>query len=244
MQQDVEYGHLIGLRLAELVLQQAGPVFTAEEAIRAGESLGISPAYARRLLSRLASGGLLRRLKGGLYCTDGILEQSSGHPHDFAIATKIVQPSAISHESALHHWGLIDQVPMRVTASTPKSFVTPSMRQATRGESTKVGHDWVIDGVRYHYVRVAPEAMFGVEQEWVDATARVPIFDRERSLLDAFAYRRIGASELGLEILAQHPDDVDLDRLVAYAEQLDRPHVLKRVRAAASAVRSRVATGG
>jgi len=226
------------------VIQEAGPVFTAEEAIRAGEALGISPAYTRRLLSRLASGGLLRRLKGGLYCTAGILEQTGGHPHDFAIATKIVQPSAISHESALHHWGLIEQVPMRVTASTPKSFVTPSMRQTTLGRSTAAGHDWVIDDVRYHFVRVAAAAMFGIQQEWVDATARVPIFDRERALLDVFAYRRTGGSELGDEILAQHLDEVDLDRLVAYGEQLDRPVVLKRVQAAVATARSGVGAVG
>lgn len=234
MQHDVEYGHLLGLRLVEVVLEQAGPVFTTKEATRAGEAIGISPAYARRLLSRMAAGGLLRRLKGGLYCTAGILAQTSGHPHDFAIATKMVQHSAISHESALHHWGLIEQIPMRVTASTPKSVVTPSMRQGGREPTTEAGHDWVVDGVRYHYARVPLEAMFGIQQIWVDASARVPMFDRERALLDVFASRPVGAAERGIEILEHHRDEVDLDRLVGYADQLDRPHVVKRVRSAVS----------
>jgi predicted transcriptional regulator of viral defense system len=92
---------------------------------------------------------------------------------------------------------------------------------------------WVLDGIRYEFIRIRPEDMFGIEEVWVDARTRVPMFDRERALLDAFVHLRgFGAGGLGEQILGEHPDQIDREALLRYAEQMARPRVLDRVRRA------------
>jgi len=156
-------------------------------------------------------------------------------PHSFAIATHLTRPSAISHWSALQHWGLVEQVPFVVTASTPKVVVTPEMRQKRPVASAR-RHEhaaWVIDGLRYEFTRIRAEDMFGIDQVWVDARTQVPMFDKERALLDAFVHLRgFGAGGLGGEILAEHSQEIDQEKLIRYAEEMGRPRVSARVRSA------------
>lgn len=67
-------------------------------------------------------------MRRGLYTTIG-MESVANITHSFLIATHLVQPSAISHWSALQHHGLTEQIPQIITASTPTKVVTPSMRE-------------------------------------------------------------------------------------------------------------------
>jgi predicted transcriptional regulator of viral defense system len=167
-------------------------------------------------------------------------------PHSFAIATHLVRPSAISHWSALQHWGLVEQVPFVVTASTPKVVVTPDMRRKPTDKPVPrlERGAWVIDGVRYEFIRIRAQDMFGIDQVWVDARTQVPMFDKERALLDAFVhFRGLGAGGLGEQILAEHLQELDADKLLRYAERMGRPKVSARVGAAvARAASSRPAT--
>ena len=65
------------------------------------------------------------------------------------------------------------------------------------------------------------------------ARAQVPIFYKERALLDAFVHLRgFGAAGLGEQILAEHPEEIDREKLVRYAEEMGRPRVMTRVRSA------------
>lgn len=232
------YSDTLGLRLIDALVLAHGALFRAADAIEAAERLQISTSHTYKLLHQLTRSGFLRRLPTGLYV---VSTPSAGgaEPHSFAIATQLVRPSAISHWSALHHWGLVEQVPFVVTTSTPKSVVTPEMRgQSPEGPAQRDTHAaWQIDGVRYEYVRIPARDMFGIEEVWVDARSRVPIFDRERALLDAFFhFRGFGAGGLGAQVLAAHPGEVDHDKLVRYAERMERPRLLARVKSALAKV--------
>jgi predicted transcriptional regulator of viral defense system len=235
------YSDSLGMQLLRRLTEDGSTqVVTTAEALQAADELGISTRHAYKLLSQLSHSGWLQRLKYGLY-----VPQLPGGPpsaHPFAIATRLAEPAAISHWSALHHWGLVDQVPFSVTASTPRSIVPPSARHsAPPDESASKRHAaWVIDGARYEFIRISARDLFGIEQVWVDGSTAVPMFDRERSVLDAFVHLKgFGAGGLGDELVATHIDDLDTTRLLDYAEEMDRPLVLARVRRTLDAAEKR-----
>lgn len=242
-QRTTGYATSTGIRLLELLVERHGEVFAASEAVEAGRSLGISRSHAYKLLHDLTRSAFLRRLPKGLYVVASSLA-GGVEPHSFAIATHLVRPSAISHWSALHHWGLVEQVPFVVTASTPKSVVTPDMRHKAADPPARAREHaaWVVDGVRYEFTRIGPQNMFGIDQVWIDARTQVPMFDKERALLDAFVQLGgFGAGGLGDQVLAGHRDEIDLEKLVRYAEEMDRPGAIARVRSALN--RAGAATG-
>jgi predicted transcriptional regulator of viral defense system len=215
------------LRLLRALAEEGKLVFSTPEAREAAVRAGIPNGYLYELLHHMTQSGLLTRLRRGLYATS---EVASGRPraHPFAIATQLVRPSAISHWSALSHHGLTDQVPRVVTAFTPKKVVTPSMRSADHSGSAR--HAWKVAGVAYEYVSVRKNHFFGIEQVWVDENSRVPIADRERTVLETFiSPRRFGGIGVALGLIESYARQLQLDRLVEYALRYAKISVAKRL---------------
>lgn len=228
------YAGIAGIRLLEYLTDRHGEIFTSDEAIEGAHTLGISSSHAYKLFHELTQSGYLRRLPKGLYVIQSPIAGGVA-PHSFAIATHLVRPSAISHWSALHHWGLVDQVPFVVTASTPKVVVTPDMRRpgSPARARPKEHAAWVIDGIRYEFIRIRARDMFGIEEVWVDSRTQVPMFDKERALLDAFVQLRgFGAGGLGELILSDHSTEIDRQKVLRYAEMMERPKLLARIQSA------------
>lgn len=172
--------------------------------------------------------GWLTRLKRGIYSRSGPA-LGDVQVHSLSIATRMVTPSAISHWSALHHHGLTEQVPRIITAFTPKKVVTPSMRGGCR-HSRKERHAWVVAGVRYEYVTVKKEHFFGIEDVWIDEFSKVPITDRERTMLEVFiSARMLGGIGEALGIIEQHLDSLAVRKLVEYAWRYGKISIAKRL---------------
>ena len=220
------YGLTLGTRLLKELAERGLYLFTTEDAKEIAAELEIPEGYLPQLLSKLAASGWIERLRRGLYAGTGSLP-GWVEVHPFAIATRLVSPSAISGWSALHHHGLTEQVPQTVTSSTPKKVVTPSMRSAAHRADK---HAWEVGGLRYEYVTVPEERFFGIEEVWVDDRFKVPIYDRERALLDCFALpRHSGSLAEGLGILEERLDDLDVGKLVSYALRYGKASVVKRL---------------
>jgi predicted transcriptional regulator of viral defense system len=221
----VSYGEPAGIRLLRALETAGTDPFTTRQAAEAGSSLGLSSHHTVTLLHRLAAGGWLTRVKKGLYAlNDPVTKLPKAHP--FAIGAAIAAPSAVSHWSALQHWGLTEQVPATVTLSSPLRTFPPR----GHGGSSAAPPAWVVAGVRYMFVVVPPRRFFGVADVWVNDRNRVPVFDRERALLDAFHHFHIfGSFSVALEVLEAHLTDIDTRRLVDYAVRLDVGAVIKRV---------------
>jgi predicted transcriptional regulator of viral defense system len=198
--------------------------FTAFQAAREGAARGLSRGHILRLLHLLTTGGWITRVKKGVYAiNDPVTKAPKAHP--FAIGGALLAPSAVSHWSALQHWGLTEQVPATVMLSSPKRTFPP-----TDGPQRGARPAWVVAGVRYEVVAVTEARFFGVTQVWVNDRNQVPIFDRERALLDAFHHFHVfGSLSTALEILESHLADIEVDRLVHYAVQLGVVTVVKRV---------------
>jgi len=203
-------------------------LFTTEEAKVAGARLGIPVAYLSQVLSQLVASGWLQRLRRGLYAGTEAFP-GAGQIHPFAIATRLMVPSAISHWSALNYHGLTEQVARVVTAITPRKVVTPSMRGGHGGRKpTK--HAWDVAGIPYLYVSVTPAHFFGIEEVWVDQLFKVPMTDPERTVLDGFiAPRMVGGMGEVLGMLEAHVQTLDLPKLVRYALRYGKGSVAKRL---------------
>jgi len=89
---------------------------------------------------------------------------------------------------------------------------------------------WIVGGVRYQFTTIAQAHFFGIEKVWINERNQVPMFDRERALLDAFQHFHIfGSLSAGLEVLETHMAELDLERLVAHALRLKVTAVIKRI---------------
>ena len=173
------------IRFLKSVSEEGLTVFSASDARRIAEESGIPGSYINKFLSFLTRDGWITRLKRGLYARIGVLS-GDVQLHSFAIAANLVVPSAISHWSALHHYGLTGQVPGIVTSITPKNVVTPSMRRDSPKGKDFRRHGWLVEGMRFQYKRVSKEHFFGIERIWIDQYSRIPITDRERTVLELF----------------------------------------------------------
>lgn len=219
------YGEPAGVRLLAALETAGTDPFTSGQAVQEGGALGLTPRHTITLLHRLASGGWITRIKKGLYTmNDPVTRLPRAHP--FAIGTALATPSAVSHWSALQHWGLTEQVPAVITlSSSRRTFPRGHEAQGANGRSA-----WVVAGIRYEVVAITKPRLFGIVQVWVNERNRIAIFDQERALLDAFQHFHVfGSLSAGLEILEAHIQDIDVSRLANYAQKLGVTAVVKRV---------------
>ena len=94
-----------GLRLMERLAEEGRFIFSTAEAKMIAAELSIPSGYLNVLLAGLAQRQWLIRLRRGLYALYAGTGYLTGRLdiHPFAIATRLVEPSAISHQTALHH---------------------------------------------------------------------------------------------------------------------------------------------
>lgn len=221
------YAQTQGMLLLNQVVDEVGPLFTIAQARAAAQALALSPQRVRHVLSQLAEAGWIERIKQGVYATRAPLFSAVIHP--YAVAAILVEPSAISHWSALAHHGLTTQIPPMVQASTPATVVTPEMRQGSayrpRGRAV-----WRALGLEFEFIHVQSHRFFGFEQIWVSQWHRITITDLERTVLDLFAAPQVfGSLQTGLETLEAHLQRLDVDKLVNYALRYNVGAVIKRL---------------
>jgi len=215
-------------KLLAALVEQGLTVFSIDDARTLAGLQGIPETCVAALLMHMARAGWISRLRRGLYVMSGPV---AGHApvNPFVIAVRLVTPSAISHWSALHYHGLTEQIPRIITAFTPTKVVTPGMRN--RSDTVlRRKHAWVIDGVRYEFTTVKPPHFFGMEQVWVNEQSRVPITDRERTMLEMFVSpRTFGGIGESIGTLREHLDSLSVEKLIQYALQYGAVSVAKRL---------------
>ncbi len=217
-----------GTRMLKALTDDGLRIFTISQAKRIGETMGIPRTMVKYLLRGMTHNGGITRLRRGLYALSTMV-LGGATIHSFSIATHLVTPSAISHLSALHHHGLTEQVPRVVTAFTPKKVVTPGMRNDSR-KNRQQRHAWIIGRIRYEFTTVTKEHFFGIEKVWVDQYSKIPITNKERSVLEIFiSSKQLGGIGEALGILNMHLNSLKLERLVAYACRYGRISVSKRL---------------
>jgi predicted transcriptional regulator of viral defense system len=217
-----------GFRLLRELFTHGKQIFNMDDTKIAANAQNISSSKLSKILSNLTKQGRILRLRRGLYVSLGLGEEYTSI-HAFVISSYLIQPSVISHWSALQHHGLTEQIPQIITASTTKKILTPSMREKQESK-LKAKHAWDIAGVRYEYTHVQKKHDFGIEKIWLDEHFNVSITDKERTLLDVFIYPKMfGGIGEALGLLENSLPIIDIQKLVDYAIQYDKKSIAKRL---------------
>lgn len=217
-----------GFRLLHALFTQGKRIFNMQDVKKVAETQNIPPRQLRKVLSNLTKHGRLLRLRRGLYVGLGLVADNT-RVHPFVISAYLIQPSAISHWSALQHHGLTEQIPYVVTASTTRKILTPSMRK-TQPRNLNAKHAWEIEGVRYEYINIQEKHFFGTEKIWLGEHFQISITDKERTLLDLFIYSKMfGGMGEALGILENSLATIDIKKLVEYTIQYDKKSLTKRL---------------
>lgn len=154
---------------------------------------------AARWLARLEKAELISALERGKYLLLGLTpEKVLANP--LFIGNQFVTPGYISYWSALHYYGLTEQVPRMVFIATTYKKAPLTYR-----------------GITYHFVQVAPEQFFGYQRENV-GDLPVLIADEMKTLVDSLARPQYagGVSEVA-KALHIAREALDVETLVSYA---------------------------
>jgi len=226
-QQRKSYSLAAGVALAAELAKRGRLVFTTQEARHVASELQMLESGVGMLLTRLAEAGWVIRLRRGLYAGTGKLPGGVDVP-PFVLATALVDPSAIALWSALAHHDLTDQVPVAITAITPRKVVTPSMRTPS---TSRVQHAWHVAGLECRFATLTESRYeIGIERVWADERFAFSITDRERTVLDTFAMpRHFGGISEGLAVLDRALATLDLEKLIDYALQYGSRTLVKRL---------------
>jgi predicted transcriptional regulator of viral defense system len=129
----------------------------------------IKKEMLRVILFRMEEKGFIERIEKGKYLIIPLGSEKGKYTlHEFVIASYLVEPYAISYWSALHHYGLTEQIPSTVFVQTP---------------ARKKKNLMEIFGVNYQIVRVKEDKFFGVRKEWIEENP-VSITDKEKTIID------------------------------------------------------------
>lgn len=169
------------------------PVFTSKE----GREVGIPP----RMLAYFCKKGQIERVSRGIYKIKNVDFESEFEWEDLALTALSIPKGVICLISALCYYGLTDEIMREFWIAVPHSTTSPTrenahiirMRNLTFGQTTiKIGDQ------------------------------RLKIFDRERTIVDAFRYldKEISLKALQAYLKPSRERKPDIDKLLRYAKKL------------------------
>lgn len=128
------------------------------------------------------------------------------------IATQIVKPAYVSFRSALHHYGLTEQVPFTIYVAATRKKKTISF-----------------EGYHYKYILLTAHKFFGYERILVGGLP-VLIADQEKALVDSFDQLRYagGLPEVA-KALFNAKDEISPQKLTDYVFRMKNKSLCSRL---------------
>lgn len=151
--------------------------------------LGLRASSARVVAARMVQKRILLHPKRNLYLLSG------ADVHDFEIANKLIVPSYISFESALHHWGITTQIP---------TIITSAARRSKR---------FLIDDREFLFSNL-PAKVFNIG---ITRERTFFIAGPEKALLDMIYYAAIGRRNITFDTLDARK--IDKKKFVSYSKR-------------------------
>lgn len=208
----------IGIEMVRKLFEEGKRIFSIPDARKAASYCGMADNYVVEALYHLSNNGWITRLKRGLYII------SSSFPgmtpvHEFEIAMALVQPSAISHWSALHFHGMTEQIPQRVYITTTQAV--PISRAVKARNISQRSFSREVNGILYEFIKIKQERFFGIKDFWV-GEVKVTITDPERTLIDGLISPKYfgGWAEI-YSAFESHMSSLDLAKIIDYSLRLD-----------------------
>lgn len=199
--------------LLSLLSKEGKNIFTVAEARKL---VSINRRYLENLLQRLVEKKWLTRLTRGEYL---ILPLEAGPEgvygeHEYIIASRLIQPYAISYWSAIHYYGYTEQIPTTI-------FVTTTARTKRT--------EYTVLGINYKLVRVVSKKFFGVHKITINEED-VSITDKEKTLVDALDHPEYCGSIIEVcKAIANAWTEISSDKIIEYGIKIGNSAVLKRL---------------
>jgi len=186
-------------------------VFSLEEAI----PYWSSPHMVRKALSRLERNGWLERLERGVYLIVPLEAGPQGRWSEdpLAIAAQIAPKGAIGYWTALHYWGMTEQIPRTTFVQITRRRSQPRV---------------TILGMRFQFIMVVDRKFFGEVQQTSDGLP-FRITDREKSIVDACDRPDLSGGALQIAQALQSVETIDWRKLDAYLMRMDSGAIYKRL---------------
>jgi predicted transcriptional regulator of viral defense system len=191
-------------------MAKEGQVFSISQLF---EKTHIKKEVLKVILSRMEEKGSIERIERGKYLIIPLSSEKGKYTlHEFVIASYLVEPYAISYWSALHYYGLTEQIPSTVFVQTP---------------ARKKKNLMEIFGVNYQMVRVKEDKFFGLRKEWIEEIP-VSITDKEKTIIDCLDKPHL-AGGIVEPAKALKNSSLDYDKLSMYAIKMDNSAVTRRL---------------
>jgi len=177
------------------------------------EKTHIKKEVLKVILSRMEEKGSIERIERGKYLIIPLSSEKGKYTlHEFVIASYLVEPYAISYWSALHYYGLTEQIPGTVFVQTP---------------ARKKKNLMEIFGVNYQIVRMKEDKFFGIRKEWIEETS-VSITDKEKTIIDCLDKPHYAGGIIEAAKALKN-SSLDYDKLRTYAIRMDNFAVIRRL---------------
>ena len=204
---------LLGIKLVKKLAEAGRRIFAISIARKFGADLGISSKYMPECLYYLRQMGWIFPIKRGLYSLSPIF-LSGKKIHEYEIAMFLASPAVISHASAMHVHKLISSPSESIFVSVTNKSSLPRVG----GSSNAVS---VINGFTYHFIQVAQQEYFGIQQIWLDGV-QIFVTNLEKTLIDALIKPKYCGGIAGvLAIFGKASSELNLEKLIVYAEKCD-----------------------
>ena len=207
----------IGSQMARLLAalsDQSKTMFSLKDA---AAITGLRPGSAGTLLHKAAKRGLLSHVKRDLFV---VVPSDFGSGRDYAgnpflIARQLAgnAPYFMSHATAMEIHRMVTQPQLAIFISSAKRLPRQTLQ-----------------GTEFRFILIKTDQVFGTTKHWVSKQESVEISDLERTVIDGLRHPHYcgGVTEVAKGLWMRR-QDMQIDKLVAYALRLGTGAVLRRL---------------
>lgn len=191
-------------------LSKRSEIFTVEDALK---TCNINRSVLWVILSRLEKMGWIERIEKGKYIIIPLGAKKGRYTlHEFIIGSLLVEPYCIAYWSALHYYGLTEQIPTTVFMQT----ISRKKKQTIE-----------VFGIRYKIIKVKKDKFFGIRREWLEKS-KVNITDKEKTIVDCLDKPQYCGGVIEV-IKALNDKELDKEKLSGYAQLIGNTGVVRRL---------------
>jgi predicted transcriptional regulator of viral defense system len=177
------------------------------------QKINLDRSVLRVLIQRLQKKGYIERIEKGKYLIIPLnSEQGNYTLQEFVIGSCLVSPYAISYWSALHWYGMTEQIPRTV-------FIQTTARKKKRRLD--------VFGVDYQIVKIKDEKFFGNRTEWIEDSV-INITDKEKTIVDCLDKPQYAGGIIEVNKSLQF-QNIDLKKLETYALKMGKTVIIQRL---------------
>ncbi len=191
-------------------LAKRGSIFTVSDAKKI---TSLEPGSLMVFLHRLEKGGYIERIEREKYLIIPLGAKKGEYSiHEFLLGSLLVSPYCISYWSALHHYGMTEQIPSTIFIQTT------GRRKYNSGK---------VLGMEYRIVRVSEWKFFGQKDIWME-NEKIRITDEERTILDCLDRPELcGGIVEAFKGLSY--DGLDTDKIKEYSRRMRNSGIVRRL---------------